>query len=435
MCYGQLYGSPDLLFLTVLLYYLKSICNENYFRNSKYGFATGALAGVLFLVKAYGFPFICVHFTVVNGLYWFKNRQNKSAKIIIHNFLRGVSLFLLIAGIWIATMSIKNKAFTISGSGKYNFSLIGPEYMFRPECYLCHPAYEQGLFNPPNATAINSTESPALFKIHTWSPFASESNVKHWLRVIQTNIESIYYLDFKRQIGTVLFITLLFFLITSGNLKALPLKALVLFVSVIIYNLGYIFVIVNHRYIWMNTIIFIILFCYLIEQLPLNNKRVRLTSFVLSFFFLLFLIKRPVKELLLLKDRDTSIQELRQIVLHPFNTIEKSIEPHKNLFHTIDELKNRKELVGKIANRQQKKRENYMTTAVICYYAGSKHYGELTNRIIEREGYQQLNDFNIDYYYSWNDNLKVDSVLMWPPVYSDSVTGLQIYKVLKKGEE
>lgn len=432
LSYGQLYGSPDLLFLTVLLYYLKTLISEKYSTDHKYGLKAGALGGFLFLTKAFGFPFFICHFVVVNGIYWFRSRNGNGGKIILRNFIGGFSMFMLIAGVWISCMSWKNAAFTISGSGKYNFSLVGPEYCFRPECYLCHPAHEQGLFNPANATAVNSTESPSLFHIRTWSPFASKYNFRHWLRVIRTNLESVYYFDFQRQIGAVLLIAFLLFVITSGKFRTLPFPALILFISWILYDLGYVFVIVNHRYIWINTIVFILLFGFLLESLSFKSRRIYIVGTVLFFGFTFFLVKRPVKELLLLKDRDSSISEMVDLVSHPINTIGHSMAPHIHLFELITALKERKDMVGRIANQKRALTEDYKNTAIISYYLGNKHYGELTDAIIQREGYRQLADFNIDLYYSWKELANVNMTFIMPSVYRDSISGLYIYKVLKK---
>lgn len=431
LSYGQLYGSPDLLFLTVLLFYFKVLLSENYLSDRTYGFKAGLVAGLLFLVKAFGFPFFWLHFTVINLIYWYKNRNTNAAKIIVRNFNSGIAGFLLIALLWIGAMSYKNKEFTISGSGKYNFSLVGPEYSFRPECYLCHPAHEQGLFNPANASAVNSTESPALFKIHTWSPFSSKSNFKHWMRVIRTNMESIYYFDFQRQIGIVLLITFLLFIATSGKLNTLPFKAFLLFVSWFIYDLGYIFVIVNHRYIWMNTVVFILLFGYLLEHLSFNSKAIKIIAGILFSCFVFFLVKRPVKEIFFLKDRDSSVKEMTDLVLHPLNTIRQNAQPHKHLFELISELKDRPDMKGRIASQKRNLTEDYKNTAIISYYLNNKHYGELTDAIILREGYKQLREFNIDLYYSWKKLTNVDSIFVMPPVYADSISGLHIYKVKK----
>jgi len=432
LCYGQLYGSPDLLFLTVLLYYLKAISNENYITNSDFGFVTGLLAGILYLVKAYGFPFISVHFVCINAIYYFQNRHTNSKIIIAKNFSKGFILFLLITATWIGFQSYKNKEFTISGSGKYNFALFGPEYSRRPECLLCHPAHEQGLFNPPDSGAVNITESPSSFHIRSWNPFESKTNFHHFLVNIKNNIESIYYLDFQRQIGTVLLLTLLIFIFTGGRLKNLPSKTMILFVTWIIYDIGYINVIVNHRYIWINTAIFIILFCYLLEKLCYKNKTMYVISSLLFFSFIFFFVKRPVKELLFLRDKDSSVSEMLDLTLHPLATLEKSIQPHKDFFHAISEIQQRKEIHGRIANRQEKGRENYMATAVICFYTGNKHYGELTDRIIKREGYKQLNDFNIDYFFAWNPIQDSNTIVISNPVFTDSITGLRVYKVGRK---
>lgn len=426
LSYGQLYGSPDLLFLTVLLFYLKIISDDNYCSAPKAGIKTGIWAGLLFLTKAFGFPFFIVHFTAMNLFFWFGSKPLR--KIILKNFINGFAVFTVITGAWIGVMSYKNKAFTISGSGKYNFSLVGPEYSFKPECYLCHPAHEQGLFNPPNTTAVNSTESPSLFHIHTWSPFSTSSNFKHWLRVIKTNLQSIYYFDFKRQIGVVLFIAFLIFF--SFKLNTLPKRAWVLLISILIYNIGYVFVIVNHRYIWVNTIVFIVLFCFLLEPLISNNKT-KFVTVLLFCFFVFFLVKRPLKELFLLKDRDVTAGELAQVVMHSISTITNSTQQHKHLFDVIEELKDHTTIRGRVANHKRNLSEDYKNTAVISFYLGNKHYGELTDAIIQHEGFRQLHDYQIDYYYSWKSTPITDSLILVPPIYSDSISGLKIYKVKK----
>lgn len=427
LSFGLLYGSPDLLFVSLLLIYF-SYTTTNYI-SSKNGTKAGITGGILFLAKAYGFPFFILHFCCINCYYWFTNKSKEARNTLYNNALKGFTFFFIISGIWIACLSSKNKSFTISGSGKYNFSLIGPEYSLKEECYLCHPAHERGLFLPANKTAVNITEEPSKFEMHRWSPFTSLQNFKHWLIFIKTNLLSFYYFDVQLQYGTVCLLIFIIYLIAYKKRTQLPSNILLMASSALLYTLCYSLVIINPRYIWINTFTFSFATFYLISAIAQKEKN----KFIIICFalpLLALLVKRPIKELMYLKDKDVTIGKLSSDIMHIKSTIENTMQENNNLFTVIDSLKKRPDLQGIWVNEQQKGRENYLTTALLCYYTNNKHYGELTSKIINKEGYQQLNIYHVNFYLIWDnaiDTLPIESKL----AFVDKKSGLKIFKVEK----
>ena len=422
-------GAPDLLFLTIFLYYLKELSSGDYGIKSK-GVEYGLWGAFLYFAKSYGFPFFIVHFTLVNGIYYFK-KKGIEKRVVLQQFLKGLAFFFLFSGLWISALSLKNKQVTISGNGSYNFALIGRANTNRADCEICHPVHENGLHAPFTGTAINAGEEHNRLFIETWNPFSSKSNFTYYLRVIKTNILSVYYNDFKRQYGSVVLLAFILFLLLIRKFNELPFSLYLYALTLLIYNAGYILVHTNPRYLWINSILLVVLFLQL-APFFLTHLSQRILFYSMFTLLTLLLIKRPVKELLLLRDVDLTPTELSLTLLHPLNTLEAVIAPHKELFKIGQALSSQNQFKGNVANQYIAGGENYVKTSVICFYTGNKHFGELPPARIRDEGYKQLHDFNIAFYYSWNDVSDKDSTLISPPLFIDEISGLRIYQVRKK---
>ncbi len=116
--------TPDLLVLTLLLFYMNFLLDNRYLSNLQMGVLSGFFGALAFFSKSFAFFFFIVHFIVVNIDYWLKFKENR--KTITRNFILGLMIFLAISGIWVALISDKYDKVTIGTAGTFNYDIYGP---------------------------------------------------------------------------------------------------------------------------------------------------------------------------------------------------------------------------------------------------------------------------------------------------------------------
>jgi len=150
--------TPDLLIVCILLFYLGVLFDPKYSFRLQNGFACGVLGALAYFSKSYAFVFFICHFIIFNIFFYFHEIDNEKRNKVKKNFILGLTVFLALSGIWIGLISDKYDKITIGTSGTYNQAVLGPESEGHPPLY-------QGLFEPPNKSAISAWEDPSYFKI------------------------------------------------------------------------------------------------------------------------------------------------------------------------------------------------------------------------------------------------------------------------------
>ena len=423
LSYGLIIQPPDLLFLMFLLIYLRLILSDPFGNSVK----IGVVAGLLYLTKAYGFPLMIIHMIFLFGLNYLKKENAGNKKNSARSFVKAFSIFIVIAGCWITIISMHEHRFTFGDSAKYNLRLLNP-VSDDGKGERLHPALQNGLMAPPNQYAVNAWEQLDKTNTISWSPLDSFNNFEHWVKKVRENLFSIYYFDFRRQTGSLVVCCLLLLFLLKNKRKEvwLQIKDVVFFL--LIFNFGYILVTIDHRYIFIDTIFYVIFFLIICSQLL---ERVNIFTWIFIACFALLFVKRPMKQLLFTRDADASVSQLAAAVIHPIKTINNSTLPYKQLYFVSNYINQHSELKGRVANFNETENKNlvsYFVTAFVCYQTHNKHYGELTNKIIATEGYKQLHDFKIDFYYVWNRKDSLDDQT-FNLIYTDSVLPLRIFKL------
>jgi hypothetical protein len=177
--------TPDLLLSTWLFIYLSVVYSPRLLERRWLAFLIGAIGGFAFLAKAYAFPFFFAHFAFTLLLVaWREKTRDASlafsqiAKRVIRTGARGTLAFVIITGPWIALLSYRYHRFTISTVGEIAHAYVGPhdEDEDRPDWFQVPP--------PPY---IIRNEYTDYLPRPTWSPFESEKNFLHQLKLIETN--------------------------------------------------------------------------------------------------------------------------------------------------------------------------------------------------------------------------------------------------------
>lgn len=177
--------TPDLLLMTLILFYLYVVTNPNIFTHKKISFLCGIIGGVAYLSKHYALPFFLVHFPLMLILMKYTRNKGVSFKAGLVHLVIGLIGFLMISSPWISLMSSKYQRLTISSSGNTTRAIAGP---------FKHPTVHRsftGLHKPDNDYAIHTWEDPTGMDNETWSPFENKKYFIYQLKLSLNNILTI----------------------------------------------------------------------------------------------------------------------------------------------------------------------------------------------------------------------------------------------------
>ena len=81
--FAMLYNTPDLLLVSILIYYLSNIFDSRYSNSLKNGVICGFAGAAAYLTKSFAFPFFLFHYILFNMiLFYFKNRKEHFKKLV-----------------------------------------------------------------------------------------------------------------------------------------------------------------------------------------------------------------------------------------------------------------------------------------------------------------------------------------------------------------
>ncbi|OPX58554.1 MAG: hypothetical protein A4E25_01612 [Methanobacterium sp. PtaB.Bin024] len=404
----NLFITPDLLVTCLLVYYFSIIFDPEYPNNPLNGVSCALIGVLAYLAKSYVFPFFLIHFTLFNIYYYFKGVKVGKRKNVVKTFVLGISIFLVISGVWVGLISQKYGHVTVGTAGEYNEALVGPGA-------FDHPMLYQGIIQPPNENAVSAWEDPSYIKISSWSPFESVNTFNHQLGIISENIlKIIYYFEVFSILSILIIVASLIMLIKKPLGKSNQILGFSL-ATIFLYSVGYCLILVEDRYLWVVYIILMLMGGYLINVLfktdLLNNwdknflsrfKLIILIVFVLSFMLL------PVSSLL----NDTSSSN------SPYDA-------GRTLFSLTDSLDNYN-VSGRIASD-----DKWHASLYLSYYLNSKYYGKI-NQSNSMDLQNELEKNNIDYYFVWNNPDDVH-LSHYKDITGDRLRFLNVFKRVKNG--
>jgi hypothetical protein len=151
--------------------------SRNYPDKLSNGLLCGAIAAFAYTGKSFIFPFFIVHYIIMNIIHHYRVQDPEQKKRVNKNLILGLTIFLVISGVWVGLISSKEGEFTYGTAGSYNYELVGPQSNGFPQ-------FNQGLTAP-----VEINEEQAL---KPWSPFSSTSNFQYQLKIIWDNIKQTY---------------------------------------------------------------------------------------------------------------------------------------------------------------------------------------------------------------------------------------------------
>ncbi len=387
LCFALLNGTPDLLVLFWMLMLLLLLSKPGpYFSSLKSALKCGIIGALLYFTKTAGFFFFLTLFTVLHAYFFFFRKETERTRVV-RFFLCGTGTFLLLALPWIIVLSNTYEKPTFSSSGAYNFGIIGPA--INPEVYgeLNHPFYMGKLYEPSDPLALNAWESPSAADVPHWNPLHSKAGLKHYLRVIWKNIRSIQSYNFGADPGTILVLGwLLLLAIKKKKAFSFFSENLILLFFPVLLSLSYIFVLVNHRYVWLNDVVILILAADLAVRLADIKKYV---AIAFSAAFMLLVTYQSWKEI--------------KPSLGDGTANWKAGETFSSFDHTP----------GRVASLWSHIPYSYDYSSLVCYLSGKTYMGLLLDETKIRETKDisdELEKFKVKYVFTWGN--ECDPVLL-----------------------
>jgi len=256
----------------------------------------GVAGGAGYLAKSYMLPFFIVHFSVMNAVWFLKAGASGMKVNIVRMWIWGMCVFILISGLWIGALSQKYGYFTFGTAGRYNFARTGPGMKGDTMLSKGHAMLHDGFLNMPNRTAINAFEDPSYFDRKLWSPV---KNFRHYLSVLLINTQAAVaaFITFSPLSGLIIFFS--FFIFASGIRRRSPSVFLtgVLLMTAGIWTLGYMLVVVEERYVWINNFFLLFMAGTVLTEIKRYSPRaVYRAVFVVTVISFLF---APAKNLIM----------------------------------------------------------------------------------------------------------------------------------------
>lgn len=349
--------TPDLLLLCFLLFYLYIIFDYRYSDNLLHIMLCGVLGGLAYFTKSFAFIFFPVHFISMNLFNYFKIRKNK-IKLFKTLFI-GLATFFIISSVWVGIISDKYGYLTFGTASEYNHDLLGPKQ-------LNHPMIYQGLFKPPNKTALSAWEDLSYQKMESWNPLTSWEFFKFQLRIILNNFALfLLTITFFSLLSIPIMLFCIYYLIKSSNNLKYNLIIIYSLITILIYSIGYFSFILEFRYILIDYILLFLLGGHL---LTIHDKKKALAIILILSF-----------------------------IMTPIFYLSEGFNQNKDLYDLSQTLK-KDNMQGNIASTGGC--IGFEESHFISFYLNSQYYGRTKGSNIE-EIKKELKENDINYYILW----------------------------------
>ncbi|HET7819560.1 MAG TPA: hypothetical protein VFL70_09655 [Bacteroidia bacterium] len=394
--------TPDLLFATVVIWYLVLLLKSDWYFKKKYSFLLlGLIGGLMYFAKYPGFFAFIFSFSIFNLYHFLK--KTSSTKNILTKYILSIALFLLISSCWIVMISKKEQRFLVSSTMEYNFNIAGPKLNPNVLAPICHPIDWRGLLPPPpNKFSLSAWEEPNKTKPEAWNPLDNEKTFIHYIKIILRNVVSIQSFYFGKDYGTILLIGLCFlFYIDKKYLIDFFKNNLLLILIASSFTLPYLLVFVMERYIWINKVVLSMLAISLVKFIP-SEKNTAKNIFILVFCCMQVYL--PIYDLLHPDDDNKEIFQEKY---------ELSTYIHGN--------------TASLCNIDESKEKNHMQSSAVSYLIKCPYYGMLAMPMEEKALFKQLKQHKISYVLVWSSDHHIPEYM-----YSekkDFKCGLTAYKL------
>jgi hypothetical protein len=359
-CFHEL--CADLLVLFLLTLYLNLIFSNNFINNNYKIALAGALGAVCYFAKAYSFPFFLFHFFITLVLLLKKNKPDNFLPTLIKKTAIAFIIFFIIVTPYIIALSVKYGSPQISSAGKLNISWAIADTT----------GTEKLVIKPPYPNGTSYWDDPFYSQDKFTGAFTS---FKYFTREIRwTAFNSFKLLDILNGISIfciTIFISFFIYLLYTGRNSKI--NEWLLFITAIVYQIGFPFVNIEWRYVWLLVILLLLMAAivlgFLLEKKFISKRIMIAVTSVISLSFM----HQPLDELKKLKNSNKDVFEIAD----SFN--KNNIKGNFLYFNYHDEI-------------------CYPKTLDICYLTQSSVYGCYKVDYTFDEVMQNAQKYNIDYF-------------------------------------
>lgn len=379
--------TPDLLVLVLLVFYFYFLFHPSYVSSSKNSLICGFLGGLAYLAKAYHFPFFLIHFSLINWLYYRKEKNSVHRQNLPKFFLGGLAIFLILCSTWISLISSKYERLTFSTATQRAWSFIFPGNKTQILRLI-------GLFPPPDATAISAWEDPSFLPVNRWNPLTSFENLSYFLLNIFKNLFDGLIMFYRHSI---FYLPVIFFLLVIVirwlMRKFSPPSSIMAFslLSFYLYPLGYFLVFLQERFIWIEFIWLILFTAIILSSFGQHFSWAKKWSSIILIIWLLSYTYLPFKYLFRDYDR-----------ISEFGTSGREIYSLSQI------LEKNYQIRGRAASN-----DRWNESLFIAYYTRCQYFGQTKENLTQEELINELKKYRIKYFFLWGsgpDEKKLESI-------------------------
>jgi len=422
MLFYSLVELIDFLLVCFIVYYLSIIFDNQYSKKVSKGILCGITGSLAYFSKYYAFPFFIVHFFIMNAMHYINSPAGQQRRMVLRNALAGFITFALISGLWVTAISLKYGHFTFSNTGKGNFAPIGPD---APQEGLERGVviFHKGLFPPTNETATSAWEDPSyLWKdVKSWSPLDSPAHFIYFVKnIIRNIIDTLGIFESYSRLSIALLIAhILLILAGPINKKLLRGDRFYSLITILIYAGGYMPFHVENRYLWIINILLLLIGGHILTVMfkhDFFNKNI-VQNFLIIIFVLSFII--------------TPLKSYAQAGKNNIN---------KDMYLLSRILKDKYHIKGNIASNREWKHipvhDSWHKTFRLSFWLNSKYYGQTEAVISDEDLKNELERYNIDYYFFWGDPGDIpDFLLEYKEITNGEFPDLRIFHLKSKNDK
>ncbi|NPV05561.1 MAG: hypothetical protein HPY67_12600 [Syntrophaceae bacterium] len=388
--FGLTNPNPDLLVAVILIVYMQRVLAPDFGARRWDGPACGLLGALAYFAKAYAFPFFAVHFPLVSLWRHAGETDPRRRRDIRLCLLLGVLTFLSVCSPWIAALSVKYDRLTISAAGTYNFRLVhqSPTANF----------LEEGFALPPDDRALSAWEDPPGLAASRWEPIdPARSGRDTVIRTVANVLATVDALQAGSVFSAAILAFALFRLLGLPRRELLQDPASLLLLSLAVHPLGYLPLLVDRRYLYLDIFLLLILGACLLHRLLPETPPRRLAAIAL----------------LCLSFALTPVRDLRANLF-----INEGLREHAETLRAGG-------VAGNIGSNG-----NYDASLYIAYFlsrTGEVRYLGVSRPPAAVEFARALREYRIDYYLCWPDRpCPMDADI--PATKAVELPGLRVFR-------
>ncbi len=397
LSYALLWGTPDLLFLALLLKTITVISGKKEKSRLPQWLVLGILGALLYFTKAIGFYVfivLCLIFAVM------KYREEKKGVIFLH-LVAAFLTFLLLLSPWVYAISKQEGKLNIGTAADYNRNILSPA--LNPDVYgeLQHPMSKDTLIAAPSGYS-SSWISPDKYTIKKWQPLEGKENLHWYKKIVWRNLQSIRSFYFGADAGLFLLLGMVLLLLFTNRPQLFTLlKAYKNYLLVaLVLTMGYSLIFVQPRYLWWNEWLILLLAAGVIHIIYHWHKAAGILLLILTFGTAIY-------------------QPLKELYIH-------SLEGKE-----IKTLAENNKISGNIITLHSALKDDYTVGTAIAYYSGSQYLGRLD--LAKRNAAQLMQQLNI-HQVNWIIAMENKLILslygeLLEEVSVDGQQGIHLYKV------